>query len=60
MPRYFFDTIDDGVLTTDSTGVMLADPDAAREFSVEVRDESGTGLFAAELSFRSRRLAREA
>jgi len=30
MPRYFFDTIDDGVLTTDSTGVMLAHPGAAR------------------------------
>jgi len=77
--RYFFDTVKDGVRTTDDIGLTLADRDAVRrqavaalpemavdalpngsshDFSVEVRDEHGTRLFRAELSFRSHWLDR--
>lgn len=34
MPRYFFDTIDDGVLTTDTMGVVLAGRDEARRQAI--------------------------
>lgn len=34
MPRYFFDTIDDGVLTTDTTGLVLPDREAARREAI--------------------------
>lgn len=74
MPRFFFDTFDDGSLITDTEGIELTDRNAARQqaiktlpymaldalpdgssrsFAVELRDESGTRLFRAELSFSS-------
>jgi len=34
MPRYFFDTRDDGVLTVDTTGVVLPDRDRARREAI--------------------------
>jgi len=34
MPRYFFDTMDDGLLTADTTGVVLPDRETARREAI--------------------------